>query len=82
MENDKKDEVINLLFNKIENMEKEIKELKNNETRKTSKTNKTIKKDKNINSNKVKQIYFYKNQIFNYLDKYYVKFGIIIKIKD
>lgn len=82
MENDKKDEVINLLFNKIENMEKEIKELKNNETRKTSKTNKTIKKDKNINSDRVKQIYFYKNPIFNYFDKYYVKFGIINNFKD
>lgn len=82
MENNKKDEVINLLFNKIENMEKEIKELKNNEIKKTSKSNKNIKKDKNINSDKIKQIYFYKNPIFNYLSKYYVKFGIINNFKD
>lgn len=79
MENDTKDDVVNLLFNKIENMENEIKKLKNN---KTSKINKTVKKDKNINVDKVKQIYFYKNPIFNYLNKYYVKFGIINNFKD
>jgi len=79
MENNKKDEIINLLFNKIENMENKIKELKNNEIKKT---NKNIKKNKNINFDKVKQIYFYKNKIFNYLNKDYVKFGIIYNFKD